>query len=208
MVSEPKAVARRRKLRDALIHAAERTIEKEGLGGMRARELAQKVGCAVGAIYNVFTDLDDLIFAVNARTLEHLEKTLTLAGEKGGDAQAGAVKALTHLALAYTDYAAANRRRWRALFDHRLAEDKEVPTWYQANLARLFVYVEEPLRSLAPDMEPQERTQLARSLFSAVHGIVLIGLEEKLQTIPLSTVREQVTFIVEAFARGLVKPSP
>ena len=85
MVSEPKAVARRRKLRDALIHAAERTIEKEGLGGMRARELAQKVGCAVGAIYNVFTDLDDLIFAVNARTLEHLEKTLTLAGEKGGD---------------------------------------------------------------------------------------------------------------------------
>ena len=79
MISEPKAVARRRKLRDALIHAAERTIEKEGLRGMKARELASKVGCAVGAIYNVFTDLDDLIFAVNALTLEQLEKTLTIA---------------------------------------------------------------------------------------------------------------------------------
>jgi hypothetical protein len=36
-----------------------------------------------------------------------------------------------------------------------------------------------------------------------VHGIVLIGLEEKLQSIPLATVRTQVTFMVEAFARGL-----
>jgi len=117
----------------------------------------------------------------------------------------GAVKALTHLALAYTDYAAANRRRWRALFDHRLAEDKEVPTWYQANLARLFVYVEEPLRSLAPDMEAKGRMQLARSLFSAVHGIVLIGLEEKLQSIPLGVLREQAVLMVTAIARGLAR---
>lgn len=205
MTSEPKAVARRRKLRDALIHAAERTIEKEGLGGLRARELAHRVGCAVGAIYNVFTDLDDLIFAVNALTLERLEETLTVAGEKVNDRQTSAIKSLRHLALAYTDYAAANRRRWRALFDHRLAEDRQVPAWYQANLARLFVYIEGPLRSLAPNMEAQQRMQLARSLFAAVHGIVLIGLEEKLQSIPLGVVREQVALMVEAFARGLAQ---
>jgi AcrR family transcriptional regulator len=208
MVLEPKAVARRRKLRDALIHAAERAIEKEGLRGMKARELAHKAGCAVGAIYNVFTDLDDLIFAVNALTLEQLEKMLTLAGEKDADPQASAIGALKHLALAYTDYAAANRRRWRALFDHRLAEDKDVPAWYQANLHRLFVYIEEPLRKLAPAMDTDARMLLARSLFSAVHGIVLIGLEEKLQSIPLATVRGQVTFMVEAFAKGLAKGGP
>src|SRR6187397_3117864 len=115
MVPEPKAVARRRKLRDALIGAAERTIATEGLRGMRARDLALKAGCAVGAIYNVF---DDLVFAVNALTLEQLEKTLTVAGDKS-DQQADAIKRLTHLALAYTDYAAAHTRRWRALFDHR-----------------------------------------------------------------------------------------
>jgi len=205
MVSEPKAVARRRKLRDALIHAAERAIEKEGLRGMKARELAYTVGCAVGAIYNVFTDLDDLIFAVNALTLEQLEKTLMVASDKNADPQADAIMTLVHLALAYTDYAAANRRRWRALFDHRLAEEKEVPTWYQAQLARLFVYIEEPLRRLAPEMAPLARMQLARSLFSAAHGIVRIGVEEKLQSIPLALVREQVTFMVEAFARGLAK---
>src|SRR5882724_3724237 len=174
MVSEPKAVTRRRKLRDALIHAAERTIAAEGLSGMKARELAYKVGCAVGAIYNVFADLDDLILAVNALTLEQLEKTLTVAGGDSADPQADAIKTLTHLALAYTDYAAAHTRRWRALFDHRLPEGREVPAWYAANLSRLFVYVEEPLRKLAPALSAERRALVARSLFSAVHGMVII----------------------------------
>ena len=207
MVYEAKAVVRRRKLREALIAAAERTIESEGLRGMKARELATKVGCSVGAIYNVFADLDDLIFAVNAFTLEQLEKTLTVAGGDSADPQGGAIKTLVHLGLAYTDYAAANTRRWRVLFDHRLPEGKEVPTWYMANLARLFVYIEEPLRKLAPAPSPERRALLARSLFSAVHGIVLIGLEEKLQHQPLPVLREQVTVMVEAMARGLAQDS-
>src|SRR5215468_2183583 len=95
---ESKAVVRRRKLRDSLIATAERTIEKEGLRGMKARELAYKVGCALGAIYNVFTDLDDLIFAVNALTLEQLEKTLTVASGSG-DPQADAIRTLVQLGL-------------------------------------------------------------------------------------------------------------
>ena len=205
MAYESKAVARRRKLRDALITAAERTIAAEGLRGLKARELAYKVGCAVGAIYNVVTDLDDLIFAVNALTLEQLEKTLTIAGRPQTDPKADAVKTLIHLGLAYTDYAAAHTPRWRALFDHRLPAGREVPTWYMANLHRLFVYIEEPLRNLAPAMMPARRTLLARSMFSAVHGIVLIGLEEKLQSIPLPVLREQVTVMVEALARGLAQ---
>ena len=209
MVSEPKisseskAVTRRRKLRDALIEAAERTIEKEGLRGMKARDLALRVGCAVGAIYNVFTDLDDLIFAVNAVTLEQLEKTLTVAGRDSADPKADAIKTLVHLGLAYTDYAAAHTRRWRALFDHRLPEGRDVPTWYRANLHRLFDYIEQPLRQIAPTLDRPARALLARSLFSAVHGIVLIGLEEKLQSVPLTVLREQVTTMIEAFARGL-----
>jgi AcrR family transcriptional regulator len=207
MVYEAKAVVRRRKLREALIAAAEGTIESEGLRGMKARELAIKVGCSVGAIYNVFADLDDLIFAVNALTLEQLEKTLTVAGGDNADPQGGAIKTLVHLGLAYTDYAAANTRRWRVLFDHRLPENKEVPTWYMANLARLFVYIEEPLRKLAPALSPMRRALLARSLFSAVHGIVLIGLEEKLQHLPLPVLREQVTVMTEAMAKGLAQDS-
>ena len=51
---------RRQRLKNALISAAERTMATHGLRGLKARALAYKVGCAVGAIYNVVTDLDDL----------------------------------------------------------------------------------------------------------------------------------------------------
>jgi AcrR family transcriptional regulator len=206
--SEPKAVARRRKLRDALIEAAGRTIEKEGLRGLKARDLAIRVGCAVGAIYNVFADLDDLVFAVNALTLEQLEKTLTVASHDKADPQGDAIKTLVHLGIAYMDYAATHTRRWRALFDHRLPEGRDIPTWYRANLHRLFDYIERPLRKLAPALADEQRVLLARSLFSAVHGIVLIGLEEKLQSLPLAVLRQQVTAMIEAFARGLAAQGP
>src|SRR5262249_5060093 len=67
---------RRARLRDALVAAAERAIARQGLGTLRARALAQEVGCAVGAIYNAVEDLDDLVLLVNARTLAALERDL------------------------------------------------------------------------------------------------------------------------------------
>ncbi len=47
------------------------------------------------------------------------------------------------------------------------------------------------------------RALLARSLFSAAHGLVALGLEEKLQFVPLPSLREQVTTIVTALGYGL-----
>jgi AcrR family transcriptional regulator len=186
---------RRQSLREALIGAAEQAITAEGLGGVRARDLARQVGCALGAIYNVFADLDDLILAVNARTLAALEQQLTRAGgAEGGSERDRAVAHLVALARAYTDFAAASPLRWRAVFEHRLPRGREVPEW--------FVGEQEVL---CPGLAPAERALLARSLFSAVHGVVLLGLEEKLQAMPLDVLREQVKTIVTAAARGLVQ---
>jgi hypothetical protein len=40
-------------------------------------------------------------------------------------------------------------------------------------------------------------------LFAAVHGIVMLGLEEKLQAIPAKSLREQIVFIVSTIGRGM-----
>lgn len=206
MVYESKAAERRDKLRDALIDAAEQTIATEGLRALRARDLAAQVGCAVGAIYNAVADLDELIYAVNARTLAALEQTFTAAGDAGTVPSAdSAIAQFVRLALAYTDFAAANRPRWRALFGHQPPAGREVPMSYMADQLRLFSYVEKPLQVLMPGTTRERRTLLARSLFSAVHGIVVLGLEEKLQLIPLPVLREQVIFLVEAMGRGLTQ---
>lgn len=196
---------RRRNLKESLIDAAEQGISSYGLPGLRARSLAERIGCAVGAIYNVVADLDELIMLVNARTLAALESDLLAAGAAHTDGQGGdtAIDRLCRMALAYLDFATARRLRWRAVFDHRLPAGKEVPDWYRDDQMRLFSYVEGPVGELLPGISPSRRALIARTLFSAVHGIVTLGLEEKLQALAPDELREQLTFAVAALARGL-----
>jgi AcrR family transcriptional regulator len=199
-----KAAERRHRLREALISAAERTIESDGLAGLKARALASEVGCALGAIYNVVADLDDLVIAVNSRTLAALERDLAAAERISDTAKdVGPVDKLVRLGTAYLAFAAANRVRWRALFEHRLPAGRSVPEPYLEDQRRLFRYVEAPLGELQPHLSRERRTLVARSLFAAVHGIVMLGLEEKLQAIPAKSLREQIVFIVSTIGRGL-----
>jgi AcrR family transcriptional regulator len=194
--------ARRAQLRDNLTEAAVQAIATDGLSGLKTRSLAEQAGCAVGAIYNVVADLDELILRANSRTLADLEHALAAvsAGGKGPD---WAISQLVALALAYLEFAAAHRMLWRALFDHRMASGRETPEWYQRQLARLFDTIERPVAELQPAASTDRRRLLARSLFSAAHGVVALGLEEKLQPIPLSALREQVIIIVTALGYGL-----
>jgi AcrR family transcriptional regulator len=201
--------ARRGELKETLIEAASGLVEAQGLASLKARPLAEKAGCALGAIYTVFPDLDALILAVSARTLARLETHLdATALETTPDASPrdAARQRLVGLALAYLDFAFAHRASWRALFEHRLPEGRPVPEWMIADQARIFGKVETLLGPLVPQMGVAQRALLARSLFSAVHGLVLLGLEEKLGVMPFSTLREEVERLVSAMARGLGEP--
>jgi AcrR family transcriptional regulator len=202
---EGKATERRRAtLRVALVAAAERAIAREGLAGLRARAVAEEAGCAVGAIYNIVQDLDDLVLLVNAKTLDALKGSLekTFNAPKAAPGLDDAIERLVQMALAYLDFAAANRFRWRALFDHRLPPGHAVPERYRNQ--HLFEDVEKLLVEPRAHESRVRRALLARSLFSAVHGLVVLGLDEKLQPIPLPVLREQIRFVVTAIGRGMV----
>jgi AcrR family transcriptional regulator len=200
-----KTAERRQRLKEALVSAAERTIEIHGLGGLKARALAHQVGCAVGAIYNVVTDLDDLVIEVNSRTLAALERDLAAVERAAGAAQgSAAVDRLVRLGAAYLDFAAAHTLRWRALFEHRLPNGKPMPERYLGEQRQLFRHIEEPLGELQPQLSSERRALVARSLFSAVHGMVMLGLEEKLQTVPLESLREQIALVVSTIGRGML----
>src|SRR4029077_19862509 len=101
----------------------ERTIAPNGLAGLRARDLAREAGCAVGTIYNVFADLDDLILCVGVRTLTMLRAALAAVRLTRPDGSPeDAADDLVRLALAYLEFAAEHTVRWRALFEHRMSE--------------------------------------------------------------------------------------
>lgn len=197
--AETAAERRQRTLREALILAAERAIAEAGLSGLKARDVAKEAGCALGAVYTAFADLDALVLAVNARTLDALDIHLRAATHPEADPVAQVVA----LAEAYLDYAANHRPRWGALFEHRMAAGREPPSWYIEKQAELFRHVKGATAALRPGLDKAELAGLARAAFSAVHGIVSLGLDEKLAPMPEGMLRRELRLVAEAMARGL-----
>src|SRR5262245_38356213 len=132
MVNATGTAARRQTLKEALVNAAAEAIGRQGLAGLKARALADAAGCAVGAVYNVVADLDELVLEVSARTLRPFEAEPTAARRPAGDAPDAdwAIAELTRMAVAYVDFAAKNARLWRAVYDHRLPEGRRLPKSY------------------------------------------------------------------------------
>ena len=190
-------------LRERLIDVAERIIAANGLAGLRARDLAREAGCAVGTIYNVFEHLDELILCVGLRTLAMLDTALgAVRSARPYGSTEDAADDLVRLALAYLEFAAEHTVRWRALFEHRMSEARPLPQWFVEQQHALFAQVERPLVTLLPELDPDARRTLARTLFSAVHGIVALGLEEKLESLPFPDLRDQLAATVRAIMAG------
>ena len=167
---------------------------------MKTRELAREIGCANGAVYNLVDDMDELILRVGSRTLARLDASLTSAESHGPAAPA---ETLVRIAVAYCDFAAENLELWRALFEHRMTQGKPVPEWAVSEQMDLFRHIYRPLAALFPERSPADLGVTARSLFSAVHGMVLLGLEQKLIAVPVAALRKEIATIVRAMVDGL-----
>lgn len=184
-------------LRTRLITAAEAEIAEKGLLGLKARDVTQRAGCALGAIYNAVADLDELVMRVNSRTLERLGAALAPASH------AGSPEAVTlALADAYAVFALANRRLWSALFEHRLPEGVEMPDWHRQDHEVLIARIVAPLRQLRPDLPDDEIRLRVRTLFGAVHGVVHLALQGRLVGVPEPLLRQEVAALVGALVLG------
>jgi AcrR family transcriptional regulator len=184
-------------LRDRLIAAAARCIEESGLAGIKARELATHAGCSPGMIYYVFADLDALVLALNHETRNRLDDALqrVLVDDPRDN--------LERLALGYLRFAHANKQLWRALFEFRIHNGKPAPEAYETDIMVTFSRITQMLTALFPDREPAELELSSRALFSAVHGIVALGLDENYVAVPLAQLQDRLCRFVATFMIGM-----
>ena len=190
-----KVAIKQAKLREALIDAAEAQIALGGLSTLKARPLAEAAGCSLGAIYNIFEDLDALVMAVNGRTFRRLG-SFVVAAVDDADATDPNAK-LVALAHGYLHFAVDHTHLWRALFDLEMSVDGAVPQWYLQELGAVFALIAAPLAELFPEMGRTELDLMVRGLFSSVHGIVLLGLEKRISAVPKDQIEkmlEQILF--------------
>ena len=191
--------ARREDLKGRLITAAQAHIQSSGLGGLRARDITADAGCALGALYTAFADLDELILHVNSITLARLGAALREEATSAVEPRAK----LRALARAYLTFARDNRMLWAALFEHRMAPGVPVPEWHLAEHAVLIQHLVEPLAALRPAAEMPDLLARARTLFSAVHGIISLGLEARMVAVPPEKLRQQLAQFVDTHLAGL-----
>lgn len=192
-----KAALRRESQREALIEAAERRIALHSVAGLKARDLAGEIGVALGAIYNLVEDMDELVLRVISRTLARLDAALS-DGEAVAQTSEDAVARLVVIATRYHAFAADNLHLWRVMFEYRMAPDRALPEWAVADQMRLFRHIIAPLAVLMPESSGDQREVMARTLFAAVHGIIALGLDEKLVAVPLGVLDRQLEWLVRS----------
>jgi AcrR family transcriptional regulator len=192
---------KREDLRARLIAAAKARMEASGLTGLRARDITSDAGCALGALYTVFPDLDALVLQVNSQTLHELDAVMTAA--VAGISDSG--KAMKVLAAVYLDFARVNPFLWKALFQFQYPSDKQLPGWYADDQAKLLAQIVKPLAKLQPEFDEAALIVRARTLFAAVHGIISISLEERFVGVPIGTLDQEVEQFIDQLILGLEK---
>ena len=109
-------------LRQLILDASQTIVERSGITGLSAREIARMIGYSPGTLYNIFENLDDILLTLQVqlqdRTVEHLKRVpIGPDGEKN-------IEALTQ---AYVDFALANRRMWNLFLAHSLPPGSTMP---------------------------------------------------------------------------------
>ncbi len=183
--------------KSSIVRVAREILADEGLAGLQARKIANAADCSVGTIYNLFGSLDMVVIFANAETLNELHDDLVRAKSSA----AAFHQQLEALAQAYLGFAMRRTPEWRALFEHRFTTKTTVPEWYLQAQADVFAIVEDLLRPTI--VADHSRSEAARALFSAVHGVVCIALDQKLGAFDGSAAERQVHFIVKSIAHGI-----
>ena len=141
-------------LRAAVLAAAWKMVEKEGIVGLSVREAARRAGVSHSAPYRHFADREALLAALVAEGFEQLRSALeNRAGRELGDA--------------YVAFALEHAQRFRLMFS-RAGANAELQERFAASFAHLGA----------------DAAAAGAAAWSLVHGLASLVLEGHLQNSP------------------------
>src|SRR3981189_3229764 len=169
-------------LRDALLEAAERVLERDGLQGLTLRAVAREAGVSHAAPTHHFGDLTGLVSELAAIGFRQFNAAMAVAGSIEGS---GLQKAMAR-AKAYVAYAQAHPGIYGLMFrTERL--DMTRPSLHEAASASFAGLAgaigasrHEPIREEALSLE--QAAAIARA-WSLVHGFTMLLLDGRLADI-------------------------
>ncbi|WP_043529208.1 TetR/AcrR family transcriptional regulator [Litchfieldella xinjiangensis] len=138
------------------------------------RALAREVGCAPSTLLKLYGSFGNLLQHVNIQTLSRLRSVVEDLAPAPPESR------LKSLADAYWVFASRDPYRWQLLFDYPLAQEGELDQRQNDMIEALFIRVEATLKEYQPALSDLAARRMARTLWGSVHGLVQLGLNERL----------------------------
>lgn len=194
--------------RQALDYAKE-ALAKGGPGAVKARDVAATLGVSVGTVYNLFGDLDTLLFAANAEVYDNLYALVDQAAREAKASGASFEDQLLALAAAYLDFVANVPELWAGVLTFNRRHKAEPPDWYKAREHQLFdvirrtvLYADEFAQADKGGGD-KELPIAAEALWGAVHGIVTVSTGQNKLIASRDDVWSQISLVVRALSSAI-----
>ncbi len=172
-------------LRQALLRAAEATLEARGVQELSLRELSRELGVSHASPQRHFATKQDLIDALAIRGFEQLSSTVGKAAEaRGQDFNAR----LTKAAFAYVGFALKHPALFALMFEAKrrpgmLPELKTALIAAFSHIPKILKEGQEAGKIIAGDPD-----RLALTLGAALHGLVAMSIEGKIRGVALKAI--------------------
>lgn len=189
---------KRETLKLDLQQEARQMILEQGYKNVSVRKLATRAGCAVGMVYTVYRDFDDLMFQVNGQTLQSLYRQLKDIQETGGDP----VLTCQKMGRAYIRFAEERPHLWAAVFEHLYGQNGPRPAWYQQIIDDSFALLEQVLQPYFA-ANPRKCVRAARVLWAGLHGITMLARLNKLDAAGSDSALALSDSLVEHYLSGM-----
>lgn len=166
----------REELKELALKSAEELLNNKSGNELSTRQIATKMGYTVGTLYQIFKNLPDLLLHVNARTLAvlHKECQKLILSEEDNKSN------ILAYANVYLQFAHNHPSQWELIFDNKILNENELPDWYTHQVNELFSLIEIQLQLLSPSSSAQEIAKTSRVLWSSVHGICTLSINNNL----------------------------
>ncbi|MCD1225684.1 TetR/AcrR family transcriptional regulator [Vibrio cholerae] len=138
------------------------------------RKVATMIGYVPSTLVNVFGNYNLLLLHVVAQTLDELAQEAQQAVKSTTYPK----DALYQLAYCYHNFAKKNPYRWQLIFEHNM-NGEMLPEWQAQRINNMTRMLEDLLKVIAPLRSEQEVLQASRVLWSGVHGITILSVDDK-----------------------------
>lgn len=199
-VRRPKKRLPKEETRENLVQTTLTLLENDGLEAVKARNVAEGAGVALGTIYNMFEDLDGLIMEANGRTFADLGMAMGEVAKANHVNELGAFDSLMAFCEGYIEFVLANSNRWLATISYSSQMSAKPPAWYVERQDNLFAMVEGQLER-EPQIDKTQIEPLARAMWCSVHGIVSTNFRTPMHPEPKPVMMEYCRMVLSALMR-------